>query len=43
MNPDQTAPKGQSDLGPYCLQYRLSRYIKQIYERADNDSGVENY
>ena len=21
MNPDQTAPK-QSDLGPYCLQYR---------------------
>ena len=23
MNPDQTAPKEQSDLGPYCLQYRL--------------------
>ena len=21
MNPDQTAPK-QSDLGPYCLQFR---------------------
>ena len=21
MNPDQTAPKEQSDLGPYCLQY----------------------
>ena len=20
MNPDQTAPKEQSDLGPYCLQ-----------------------
>ena len=23
MNPDKTAPKEQSDLGPYCLQYRL--------------------
>ena len=22
MNPDQTAPKEQSDLGPYCLQYQ---------------------
>ena len=21
MNPDLTAPKEQSDLGPYCLQY----------------------
>ena len=26
MNPDQTV--GQSDLGPYCLQYRLQTYIK---------------
>ena len=25
MNLDQTAPKEQSDLGPYCLQYRLSK------------------
>ena len=25
MNPDQTAPKEQSDLGPYCLQYRLTK------------------
>ena len=23
MNPDQTAPWEQSDLGPYCLQYKL--------------------
>ena len=23
LNPDQTAPKEQSGLGPYCLQYRL--------------------
>ena len=23
MNPDQTAPKKQSDMGPYCFQYRL--------------------
>ena len=30
MNPDQTAP--QSDLGPYCLQYRLPHVYKQIYE-----------
>ena len=27
MDPDQTAPKWeQSDLGPYCLQYRLPKY-----------------
>ena len=25
MNPDQTAPWEQSDLGPYCLQYRLPK------------------
>ena len=25
MNPDQTAPKEQSDLGPYYLQYRLPK------------------
>ena len=25
MNPDQTAPWEQSDLGPYCLQYRLQK------------------
>ena len=28
MNPDQTAPiKEQSDLGPYCLQYKISKHI----------------
>ena len=27
MNSDQTAPKEQSDLGPYCLTYRLPKYI----------------
>ena len=27
LNPDQTAPKEQSDLGPYCLQYRLYKNI----------------
>ena len=26
MNPDQNAPD-QSDLGPYCLQFRLPKYI----------------
>ena len=25
MNPDQTAPMEQSDLVPYCLQYRLPK------------------
>ena len=31
MNPVQTAPREQSDLGPYCLQYRLpSRWIKRL-------------
>ena len=29
MNPDQTAPKEQSDLGPYCLQCRLPESIRQ--------------
>ena len=24
MKPDRTAPKEQSDLAPYCLQYRLA-------------------
>ena len=27
MNPDQTAPK--SDLGAYCLQYRLPKNISR--------------
>ena len=26
MNPDQTAPREQSDLGPYCLQYKPPKY-----------------
>ena len=26
MNPDQTAPKEQSDLGPYCLQHKPPKY-----------------
>ena len=32
MNPDQTAPKEQSDLGPLCLQKQLAD------ERADDKS-----
>ena len=27
MNLDQTAPFEQSDLGPYCLQYKLPKNI----------------
>ena len=34
MNPDQTA---QSDLGPYCLQHQLPKYISS--ERADTNCG----
>ena len=29
MNPDHTAPMEQSDLGPYCLQYRLPKNISR--------------
>ena len=36
MGPDQTAPRlllmGQSDLGPYCLQYELPKLHKQMRE-----------
>ena len=31
MNPDQTAPREQSDLGPYCLKYKLPK-IEQTTE-----------
>ena len=27
INPDQTPPPEQSDLGPYCLQYILPKCI----------------
>ena len=30
MNPDQTDSKKQSDLGPYCLTYRLPKYINEV-------------
>ena len=29
MNPDQTAPKEQSDLDPYCLLYWLPKNISR--------------
>ena len=35
MNPDQTAQREQSDMGPYCLQYMLSKNYRQTRE-ADN-------
>ena len=34
MNSDQTAPSWESDLGPYCLQYKITKNI-----RADDKSG----
>ena len=36
MNPDQTAPREQSDLGSYCLQYMymLSKVYKQVREQT---------
>ena len=36
MNPDQTAPLEQSDLGPYCLQYDL---LKLESKSADDKEG----
>ena len=29
MNHDQTAPIGQSDLGTYCLQYKLPKNMSR--------------
>ena len=34
MNPDQTAPKEQSDLSPYCLQYRQPMNISRHKEQT---------
>ena len=39
MNPDQTAPCEQYDLGPCCLPYRLPENINQM-RGADNKSCV---
>ena len=33
MNPYQTAPKEQSDQGPYFLQYKLPKYINRWESR----------
>ena len=33
MNPDQTAPWEQSDLGSYCLQYMLPKNISRREEQ----------
>ena len=39
MNPDQTAHLGavveQSDLGPYCLQYRVPKYKTSLLSYRD--------
>ena len=34
MDPGQTAPWEQSDLGPYCLQYRLLKSISRQEEQT---------
>ena len=34
MNTDQTAPLEQSDLRPYCLQYRLPKIISRHVEQT---------
>ena len=37
-NPDQPAAKEQSDLGPYCLQYRLPKNLnRQEEQKASHD------
>ena len=38
MNLDQTAPQEQSDLGPYCLQYRLPKNITKCADNKNCDS-----
>ena len=39
MNPDQTAPMEQSDLGPYCLQFWLPKKFEHKQTKgADNKS-----
>ena len=40
MNPDQTASKEQSDLGPICVQYRL---LKDISRRRSNKKNAGLY
>ena len=34
MNPDQSAPKEQSDLDPYCLQYKLPKKISRREDKS---------
>ena len=34
MNPDQTAPNEQSDLGLYCLQYRLPKKMRGTDDKS---------
>ena len=38
MNPDQTAPREQSDLGAYCFQYWLP-IKEQKLAREQNDKS----
>ena len=39
MNSDQTAPKEQFDLGPYCLQYSLPRNTSRPEEVTEVVTG----
>ena len=34
VNPDQSAPKEQSDFGPYFLQYRVPKNISRREEQT---------
>ena len=40
VNPDQTAPKEQSDLGPHCLPVSKNRFDKfaRIFSRRHNQA-----
>ena len=35
MNPDHTAPREQSELGPFCLKFRLSKNISRWESRKE--------
>ena len=45
MNPYQTAPTEQSDMGLYCLQYRLPKSISRRKEQMTKfmNGGNKNY
>ena len=42
MGPDQTDQMEQSDLGPYCLQYRPPKYVIKREQTSITVKGGKN-